>query len=226
MKSILAILISLILVSCNNSTETKGINKLKIKENLIDTILVKIENKIDKSYEVGFYEKSFTYCWVTKKDTLDFKIELTEYVRDSSVQLRVSHRNPILFSQALAKINNCLPLIEQDFNLHNLTSLYLEAPIFYKDLTSKLSQNYKNHFGEKNIEYKEINEFLKDSWLDKKLRTFLKQVNKTTSRYRIEKFHLINKENYGEYIPNENLNDYPLFSIHEMGILVNLNKNE
>jgi hypothetical protein len=226
MKSILAILISLILVSCNNSTETKGINKFKIKENSIDTILVKVENKIDKSYEIGFYEKSFTYYWVTKKDTLDFKIELTEYVRDSSIQLRISHRNPILFSKALAKINNCLPLIEQDFNLQNLTSLYLEAPIFYKDLISKLSKNYKNQFGEKNINYKDINKFLRNSWLDEKLRSFLKQLDKSTTRYRIEKFHLISKENYGEYIPNENLNDYPLFSIHGMGILVNLNKNE
>jgi hypothetical protein len=194
MKTILAILISLILASCNGTTKTKDISESE--ENSIDTLLVKIENEIDKSYGIGFIEKSFTYCWVTEKDTLDFKVELREYA-DSSVLLRISHRNLILFLDALAKINDCLPLIQQDFNLGKLTSLYLEPPIFYKDMTSELSKSYKSQFGEKNINYLKLNAFLKDSWLDKRLEIFLKQFKKTTRRYSLEKFHLLNKENYG-----------------------------
>jgi hypothetical protein len=110
--------------------------------------------------------------------------------------------------------------------LGKLTSLYLEPPIFYKDMTSELSKSYKSQFGEKNINYLKLNSFLKDSWLDKRLEIFLKQFKKTTRRYSIEKFHLLNKENYRYYIPNENLNDYPSFSIHGMGISVYLNEKE
>jgi len=204
----------------------KSISKSEVKKNFIDTTLVKFENKIDKSYEIGFYKKSYTYCWITEKDTLDFKIGVTEYVRDNSIQIRVYHRNPILFLETLGKIADCLPLIEQNFNLNKLNSLYLEPSIFYKDLTSELSKAYKNQFGEKNIDYDELNEFLKHSWLDKKLGTFLKRFEKTTKNYGIEKFHLLNKEYYGNYIPNENMNNYPDFSIHGMGITISLEKSE
>ena len=226
MKSVLGILISIILISCNNSNITNNISKSKVGKIIIDTTLVKIENKIDKSYEIGFYKKSYTYCWITEKDTLDFKIGVTEYVRDSLIQIRVYHRNPILFSETLGKITDCLPLIKQNFNLNKLNSLYFESPIFYKDLASELSKSYKNQFGKKNIDYDELNKFLKHSWLDKKLGTFLKQLGKTTKNYGVEKFHLLNKEYYGNYIPNENINNYPNFSIHGMGITIKIKKNE
>ena len=226
MKSILGILITLILISCNNSNKTNNISESKVEKKIIDTTLVKIENKIDKSYEIGFYQKSYTYCWITEKDTLDFKIGVTEYVRDSLIQISVYHRNPLLFSETLGKIADCLPLIEQNFNLNKLNSLYFEPPIFYKDLTSELSKAYKNQFGEKNIDYNKLNEFLKHSWLDKKLGIFLKQLGKNTKNYGIEKFHLLNKEYYGNYIPNENMSKYPEFSIHGMGITINIKKNE
>jgi len=226
MKSILAFLSILILVSCNHSTKTKDTNQSKIEENPVDTVLARIENKIDKSYDIGFYAKSFTYCWITEKDTLDFKIGLTEYVRDSSVQIRIYHHEPILFSDALDKINDCLPLIEQDFKLNKLNSLYLEPPIFYKDMTTELSKSYKIQFGNKNIKYQRLNEFLMNSWLEERVGGFLKQFDKSTRRYGIEKFHLLEKEYYDEYIPNTDLNDYPSFSIHGMGISVILNENK
>ena len=213
-------------MSCDNSNNMKSIRKSEVEKNLIDTTLVKFENKIDKSYEIGFYKKSYTYCWIAGKDTLDFKIGVTEYVRDNSIQIRVYHRNPILFSETLGKINDCLPLIEKNFNLNKINSLYLESSIFYKDLTSELSKAYQNQFGEKNIDHSELNEFLKHSWLDKKLGTFLKRFDKTTKNYGIEKFHLLNKEYYENYIPNENMNNYPNFSIHGMGITISLEKNE
>ena len=224
MKSIILFIITLTILSCNNSRKKKVSNDSDTKEISIDTTLVKIENIIDKSYEVGFYSKSFTYCWVVNKDTLDFKIGLTEYVRDSSVQLRVFHRNPILFSKAIDKINDCLPTIKQNFDLDNLGSLHFESPIFYKDLTTELSMQYVNQFGQKNIKYEQLNEFLMNSWLERKVDIFLNQFDKTIKRYGIEKFHLLDKENYSEYIRNSELNDYPSFSIHGMGISVIINK--
>lgn len=224
MKAIILFIITLTLLSCNNSSQTKDTIGPDIEESPIDTVLVKIENKIDKSYEVGFYSKSFTYCWIAGKDTLDFKIGMTEHVRDSSIQLRVFHRNPILFSKALDKINESLPLIKDDFNLDKLDYLYFEPPIFYKDMTTELSNSYENEFGKKNISYKKLNEFLMDSWLEIKVGAFLSQFNKKTRGYGIEKFQLLEKEYYKQYIPNSDLSDYPPFSIHGMGVSVIINE--
>ena len=44
MKSILGILITLILISCNNSNKTNNISESKVEKKIIDTTLVKIEN--------------------------------------------------------------------------------------------------------------------------------------------------------------------------------------
>jgi hypothetical protein len=224
MKTIIISILTVALLSCNNSSQKKGTIASDSKESPIDTVLVKIENKLNKSYEVGFYSKSFTYFWIVGKDTLDFKIGMTEHVRDSSVQLRVFHRSPILFSKALDKINESLPLIEQDFNLDKLGYFHFESPIFYKDMTTELSKSYENQFGKKNISYIQLNEFLMDSWLEKKVGYFLNQFNKSTRRYSIEKFHLLEKDYYKQYIPNSDLSDYPSFSIHGMGVSVIINE--
>ncbi|MEQ8715883.1 MAG: hypothetical protein RIC80_22915 [Cyclobacteriaceae bacterium] len=223
MKSILTFLISLTLLSCHNSTKTSNKRTPEIDKNAIDTVIIKIENEIDESHEVQFFIQSFTYCWVVGNDTLDFKIRLSEYARDSSVQLRIFHNTPILLSDGLGIINRGLPTIEQDFNLANLSSLYLEPPILYKDLTVNLSKSYAGHFGDNIIKYHELSEFLMNSWLENKISVFLSPFNKNTRRYSIEKFHILNKEDYNEYIPNTDLSDYPPFSIHGMGISVIIN---
>ena len=196
MKTIILLILTLTFVSCNKSSQTKDTIVSDIEESPIDTVLVKIENKMDNSFEVGFYSKSFTYCWIADKDTLDFKIGMTEHLRDSSVQLMVFHRDPILFSKALDKINESLPLVKHDFNLDKLGSIYLKSPIFYKDMTTELSKSYENQFGLKNIKYEQLNDFLMNSWLEKKVGAFLNQFNKSTRRYGIEKFHLLEKVYY------------------------------
>lgn len=224
MRHIVPFILTLILLSCNNSKQTEETKDSSTAEITQDTVLVKIENELNKSYEIGFYSKSYTYCWTVGQDTLDFKIGLTEYVSNSSVQLRIFNRQPILFSTAIDKVNECLPLIRENFELENLSSLQLEPPILYKDLTTELSQDYQYQFGHKNIGYDKLNEFLMNSWLEQKIEKFLDQFGKTTKRYRIEKFHLLDKEYYSEYMPNSDLNEYPEFSIHGMGISVIINE--
>ena len=225
MKQILYISIILITVACNHSAKKRDSDHFRINEYSVDTVLVKIENTIDVSL-TNFYSKSYTYHWISEKDTLDFRVGLKEYVRDSTISIRFYHNEPILFSDALDKLNDCLPLIEQDFEMNKLKSLYLKPPIFYKDLTTELSKNYEHQFGNKNIKYQKLNEFLMKSWLEKKVSGFLKQLDKTTGRYGIEKFHLLKKEYYDGYIPNTDLKDYPSFSIHGMGVSVILNENK
>lgn len=221
MKPIIPFIIILTLLSCNNSEQKKEKTDSSTSEIIQDTVLVKIKNELNKSYEVGFYSKSYTYCWTVGQDTLDFKIGVTEYERDSSIQISAFNKKPILFATVLNKINECLPIIEEDFDTENLRSLYFpRPPIFYKDLTTTLSKDYESQFGQKNISYKKLNEFLMNSWLEKQIGGFLDQFGKTTKRYIIEKFHLLDKEYYKEYIPNAELNEYPEFSINGMGISV------
>jgi hypothetical protein len=218
MKKIIPFLIMLALLSCNNSQKTK---ENKESESVVitqDTVLVKIQNKIDKSYGVKLYSKSYTYCWVVGKDTLDFKIGVTESNRDSSTQISAFNKKPILLSTVLNKINESLPLIKEDFDTENLRSLYFQRPIiFYKDLTTRLSKDYESQFGQVNIDYKKLDKFLKNSWLEIQIGAFLDQFGKTTKRYGIEKFHLLDKKYYKKYIPDLDLNQYPMFSIHGMG---------
>ncbi|RIH65089.1 hypothetical protein D1164_10910 [Mariniphaga sediminis] len=220
MKQIISFIITLVLLSCHNSNQSKESTDSETVKTAQDTVLVKIENKIDKSYEIGFYSKSYTYCWIVGQDTLDLGIGLTEYVRDSSVQLRVFNQKPTLFASTINRINQCLPLIKEDFDMDNLRSLYFEPPIFYKDLTTELSLDYINQFGQQNIKHEELNEFLMNSWLEQKISNFLDQFGKTTRRYEIEKFHLLEKQYYNEYIPDSVITEYPEFSIHGMGISV------
>lgn len=224
MKHIITFIITLTFLSCSNINQTKEVTHSETVEIAQDTVLVKIQNKIDESYEIGFYSKSYTYCWIAGKDTIDLKFGLTEYVRDSSVQIRVFNRQPILLNTAIEKLNECLPLIQEDFNLKNLSSFYFEPPILYKDLTIELSQDYKDQFEKKNISHQQLNEFLMNSYLEQKISNFLDQFDKTTRRYGIEKFHLLDKEYYREYIPNTDLNEYPEFVIHGMGISVMINE--
>lgn len=225
MKTIFPILITLLLlVSCNNSTKNQDNKQATNEQTATDTIIVRIENKIDKSDEFAFYSKSVKYCWVTNKDTLDFMVGVNEQAGDSSVSIRTIHYNPILFTKALDKINECLPLIAQDFNLNKLNGLYFAPPIFYKDLTNELSNSYENKFGNKSIKFKEMNEFLMNSWLQERVEDFLQQFNKSIKRYGIEKYHFLEKKYYNQYIPNKDLDDYPSFSIHGMGMSVILNE--
>ncbi len=212
--------IMLTLLSCNNSQKTKENKKSESESVEItqDTVMVKIQNKIDKSYGVKFYSKSYTYCWAVGKDTLDFKIGVTESKRDSSIHISALNEKPILLLTVLNKINESLPLIKEDFDTENLRSLYFQRPtIFYKDLTTRLSKDYESQFGQVNINYKKLDKFLMNSWLEIQIGAFLEQFGKTTKRYGIEKFHLLDKKYYKKYIPDLDLNQYPVFSIHGMG---------
>lgn len=224
LKIILYILIFIVLGSCNRSTKLNNSIQSTKKGNSIDTVLVKVENTIDKSL-IDFYSKSYTYYWVTENDTLDFNIGLTEHVSDSSVQIRFSHNKPVLFLTAIEKLNDCLPMIVQDFDMLKLKLFYFKSPILYKDLTIELSKSYEVQFNNKRIKYHRLNEFLMNSWLEEKVSGFLTQFNKTTKRYVIEKFQLLDKKYYKNFIPDINVSDYPSFSIHGMGVSLILNEN-
>lgn len=187
-----------------------------------DTIIVKKEHPLTKSYEAGFLSKMFTYYWIVGHDTLDLFLSVRELVKDSTVSLRVYHEKPMLFASVLDKIDECYPLIKEDFRLSELKSFYFLSPIYYFDLVKEVMAEYEQEFGQRGISYDRLNRFLLKSGLNKKLDSFVSPHCKKVKWYGIEKFHLTDKESLRYYFPDVDLTDYPEFSIHGMGIFVKL----
>lgn len=206
-------------IACMQETKTlKG--ETVNTTNKPDTIIVKHKHDLNKSYEIGFYSKSYSYYWLVGNDTLDFVLSASEYEKDSSLHLMAHHKKPILFTTTLTKIIDCYSLIKEDFYLSKLSSFYFKEPIFYFDLAKELSTEYEKQFGRKNISYEKLNHFLLNSNLNKQLGNFLNPIDKTVKHYSIEKFHLLDKSYYREYLPNIDLTKYPEFTITGMGLYV------
>ena len=209
------------IISCN---EEKKVNEQteKITKQNQDTIIVKHKNILNESYEVGFYSKSYSYYWLVGKDSLDFILIATENEKDSTLSLNIYHKEPILFTIALLKINECYPLIKEDFYLTKLNSLYFRDPIYYPDLAKELSMEYAKQFGSKNIGYEKRNQFILNSELNKQLDQFVNPLDKKVTGYGIEKFHLTEKKYLENYLPNVDMTAYPEYIINGMGLYVQL----
>lgn len=218
----LTLILSLTLgfISCNQ--ETKSNNQTTVTNDKTDTIIVKHKNDLNKSYEVGFLSKSYSYYWLVGNDTLDFSVNARQYEKDSTLHLSIHHKKPIIFTTALTRINECLPQIKEDFYLTKLNSLYFRDPIYYFDLVKELSTEYEKQFGRKNISYEKLNDFLLKSKVNKQLDNFVSPLDKKIKRYSIEKFHLTDKKYFGEYLPNVDLKEYPEFAINGMGLYIQL----
>lgn len=219
-KLTLIISFTLVFISCNQ--ETKKNNQTTVTNDKTDTIIVKHKNDLNKSYEVGFLSKSYSYYWLVDNDTLDFSVNAREYEKDSTLHLSIHHKEPKIFTTTLTKINECLPRIREDFHLTKLNSLYFRDPIYYFDLIKVLSSEYEKQFGRKNISYEKLNQFLLKSKLNKQLDNFANPLDKKVNRYSIEKFHLTDKKYFGDYLPNVDLTEYPEFTINGMGLYIQL----
>ena len=190
-----------------------------------DTIVVKHKNVLNNPHDI--YSKSYFYYWLVGKDTLDFMLYATEYKDDSTFHLNVFHNNPILFAIVLERIKECLPLIKEDFDVSKFSSIYFKEPIYYLDLAKKLSSEYEQEFGQKNISYEKLNQFLLKSSLNLQLESFLSPLNKKVKRYGIEKFHLMEKEHYEMHFYYKRVSDidfteYPEFTLCGIGVSIQL----
>jgi len=208
-KIIISLIFVVAAIGCgqNAKKQTKG----NIQQ-LQDTVIVKQKNVLNQSFDVGFYSKSYSYYWLAGNDTLDFNLNALEYEKDTTFSLDIHHKEPILFATVLEKIAECFPLIEEDFNLSKLTSFNFKEPVFYLDLAQKLSSEYEQKFGRKEISQKELNRFLLQSSLTSQLNHFLNPTGKKVKYYGLEKFHLINKEIYKYCLPNVDFTAYPEFT--------------
>lgn len=221
MRFYISIILLILLISCMQENKSVLENAKALKETK-DTILIKQQNLLNKSYEVGFYSKSFSYYWVSGKDTIDFYINVAEYEKDSTFHINIHHKQPTLFTTMLDKINQSFPTIRNDFDITKFSSIYFKSPIYYLDLSKELSSEYEQKFGKTGISYQKLNEFLLNSSLNTRLNSFLNPLNKKVKRYSIEKFQLVDKKNFNSYLPDTDLTDYPEFTIGGMGVSVQL----
>jgi hypothetical protein len=220
MKSSILLIVLIVLTSCHQDKKNSAAN-LNPPKKSADTLVVKHKDSLNKSL-IGLFSKSYSYYWIFEKDTLDFRLNATEYGKDSTLHLRVFHKNLILFKTVLSNINECITLIVQDFDKTKFSSIFFESPIYYLDLAKELSTEYEHNFGRKNISYTELNQFLLKSTLNMKLDNFLNPLDKKVKRYSIEKFHLLDKKYYSSYFPSIDFKEYPEFTIEGNGVSVQL----
>lgn len=212
---------ALIASSCGQ-TPKKQVKAESDTQDIHDTIVIKCQNILNESV-ARWYSQSCSYYWIAGKDTLDFKLSITESKVDGALSLNLLHKEPILFTDALEKIDVCLPLIKEDFDTSKLTSIHFKEPIFYLDLAKKLSSEYEQEFGRKRVD--KWLPFLLKSSLTSQLNYFLNPLNKKVRHYGFEKFQLLDKENYKEYLPNINFTEYPEFTLNSYnGMSVSISK--
>ena len=206
------------LFSCREKNNSKSKVQTALKT---DTVLVKNQDKL-MGFNEDFMTKSFSYHWVSGKDTANLKITAYTQKEDSTLHLLISHQKPVLFRVLLDKLNVAIPKIKEDFKVAQLSSIFFKATIYYPDVNLELSKDYEQKFGRKIISYQKLNQFLLQTPFNTTLNNFLKPFGRKIQKYGIEKFHLIEKKHYPSEIPDENLANYPDFSIHGMGIYVQI----
>jgi len=223
MKNTLIILslLTVLIGACKQNKAEKQSATTSDTQFIQDTVVVKQINALPTW--AAHYSKSYSYYWLAGKDTLDFVLHVTEYEKDSTFSLRVFHKEPMLFTAVLEKIEECFSLIEEDFELSKAASFNFMAPIYYLDLAKKLSSEYEQEFGQKTIDYAKFNNFLLASSLTSQLNHFLNPLNKKVKRYGLEKNFLIEKNHYEHYLPNVDFTEYPEFTFNALsGMFVGL----
>lgn len=156
--------------------------------------------------------EQYYYYWVSEKnDTLDFKIRISES-HYGGVSLSVAHDYPILFSDVLNKIKLFIPMLKNDYDLSKLQLLDFRKPIYYIDLAHELSNRYYKEFGNKRVENKKLIQFLLNANITSRINSLLEDINnKNVRAYGFEKFRILTKEYYKDYLPNIDFSAYPDF---------------
>lgn len=220
MNYYMLILTSLFIFSCKEKENIS--NNINLKQ---DTIIIKKEHKPkDNFWYNEMYSKSISYYFIVEKDTIDL-INVDEYKSDYSVGITHSkwkNNSQATIKNLLNNIEKLIPKMKKDFDISQLNSLYIASPIYYADFSNDLGNEYKNKFGNKNIQYKEFNLFMHQTSFNKRLNTILKQINKKTTNYSMEKLHLIDKKSYLSIYPQTDTTKISDIHINGHGLYISI----
>ncbi|RYE31421.1 MAG: hypothetical protein EOP48_31490 [Sphingobacteriales bacterium] len=189
-----------------------------------DTVIVKWINPLTKSYEVGFLSKAYSYLWVTGTDTLNFSVTVSQRVKDSSIDISIHHRSPLLFSEALKRLHNCMPYIRSDFDLSKLRSFHIETPLYYPDVARQTSREYEDKFGRREVSYANLSKFFLGSSFNKVIDGFLSPLGFKADDYFVEKFQLATHKSYEFQVQKLDPKDYPDFIIDGFGMTIRVKR--
>jgi len=185
------------------------------------TVLIKKTIELN-GYLSDFYSKAYSYHWVKDKDTLDFSVNIYERKKDSISTLSFVNTKPLLFDVVLSRMEQSFDMIQEDFDISKITTLYFKSPVYFLDLAQDLSSEYEQEFGKSIIDNQSLDKFLLKSSFTTQLNKILKPIHKKPKRYSIEKFDILYKENYHQFLHEVNLAEYPEFSLTGTGVYVRL----
>lgn len=191
----------------------------KSKKTTNSTFKKEIVERVGYTEEV--YSKVYKYYWVTK-DTSDLKFYVYERKMDSTVLFASEHHKQIDFAVLLDSLSSAFAKINSDFDIYKIESLIFKQALYYPDLNQSLSHAYKEKYGEAPIDYLSLQKFLMSTTITAQLNAFLKPLNKKVKSYSIEKFHLLDKEQFSKFYPEMRFENYPDFTLSGSGIHVDL----
>ena len=230
MKVTLLALFFLILSSCGQTdSESKTSNTESSK-----TIVKVNKGSTMGSSQSEWYLRRYEFHTSPSSTHPEISISIRENKNDSSLSMSIYHEVPVLFESVLLKISECVPTIEEHFDLSRLTSINLRQPIYYLDLSTEWSTAYEKEFRREYAKYDERRKVLESTNLTAKLNTILSPFRKEIRFYGIEKFHLLDKKYYTEYLrsptdpdsfkyfPKPDFSKYPEFVINGLSFSIQL----
>lgn len=196
------------MTSCNKNQE--------IKQN-IEALKKEWKLNIEDEKLVGFTEDAFTkakwFYWVKDQDTTNYKFRFAELKNDSLVSVLIKVEKQIDFKTCLDSLNALFPIIEKEFNLNKMYSLYVGQVIYYPDLAKEISTQYEKDFGKKITSHKKFNEMMMQQPTTENLNSIIERYNKKIRAFSVEKFGLIEKPVFSLFIKDVDFSDYPDFII-------------
>ena len=207
MKNLVLIFLSVIVFfSCSNQTEQKQKIKNDIKIHQISDTIIGKKNITNEIAGSAYRKRAIGYFVIIKKDTSGFMPIFTESKDNGRIgisqNLPYSNETETYF-QRLCELKLILPKAEKEFNFDSLRGMSVGRLILTGDLAIKITEEYKNKFGENEkittTDYSKISNFLLESRLTKDLNELFEPYSKSVEKVNIEKAFFTTRDELMKY---------------------------
>jgi len=195
MKNIFYFLSIFIFITCGKEKiENSNI------ENVRDSIVVKKKIPLDFNNKILF-KKTISYTLVLGKDTSDFQIFVSQAKKNQDISIYTVYnlkkeKSEKLYVQRLKELKYLLKVVNNDFNLNYLSSLYLGRLIYNGDIALTIMKLYNVKFGKNSnvLSPDKISDLILESKLTDDINSILSQYSKKISDVGLEKITFVPKE--------------------------------